>query len=78
MGDEKTRPSLLIPHPLKTVPGAIRTPDLLIRSQMLYPAELRAHAVSNPENYNEAGHSLQPTFLCFCLNSRHHWLGASC
>ncbi len=22
-------------------PGAIRTPDLLIRSQMLYPAELR-------------------------------------
>ncbi len=24
-------------------PGRIRTPDPLIRSQMLYPAELRAH-----------------------------------
>ncbi len=24
-------------------PGAIRTPGLLIRSQMLYPAELRVH-----------------------------------
>lgn len=26
-------------------PGEIRTPDLLIRSQTLYPAELRAHAI---------------------------------
>ena len=25
-------------------PGVIRTPDLLVRSQLLYPAELRAHA----------------------------------
>jgi hypothetical protein len=24
-------------------PGEIRTPDPLVRSQMLYPAELRAH-----------------------------------
>ena len=24
-------------------PGAIRTPDRLVRSQVLYPAELRAH-----------------------------------
>ena len=24
-------------------PGAIRTPDPLVRSQVLYPAELRAH-----------------------------------
>ena len=24
-------------------PGAIRTPDLLVRSQLLYPTELRAH-----------------------------------
>ncbi len=28
------------------VPGGIRTHDLLIRSQTLYPAELRAHAVA--------------------------------
>lgn len=27
------------------VPEGIRTPDLLIRSQALYPAELRAHTV---------------------------------
>ncbi|CCQ93955.1 conserved hypothetical protein [[Clostridium] ultunense Esp] len=27
------------------MPGGIRTPDLLIRSQTLYPAELRAHEV---------------------------------
>ncbi len=28
-------------------PGVIRTPDLLVRSQLLYPAELRAHIASN-------------------------------
>ena len=28
---------------LSGAPGEIRTPDLLIRSQSLYPAELRAH-----------------------------------
>ena len=26
------------------VPGGIRTPDLLVRSQSLYPAELQAHS----------------------------------
>jgi hypothetical protein len=26
-------------------PGGIRTPDLLIRSQALYPAELLAHII---------------------------------
>jgi hypothetical protein len=25
-------------------PGGTRTPDLLVRSQMLYPTELRAHS----------------------------------
>ena len=29
--------------PLENMPGRIRTSDLLIRSQTLYPAELRAH-----------------------------------
>ena len=29
------------------VPGKIRTPDLLIRSQTLYPAELRAREAAN-------------------------------
>lgn len=27
-------------------PGEIRTPDLLVRSQTLYPTELRAHFLS--------------------------------
>ena len=31
-------------------PGAIRTPDPLIRSQILYPAELRARSVGNLYN----------------------------
>ncbi len=28
-------------------PGGIRTPNLLIRSQVLYPVELRAHCLRN-------------------------------
>ena len=31
-------------------PGGIRTHDLLIRSQTLYPAELRAHGLSNQDS----------------------------
>lgn len=27
-------------------PGEIRTPDRLVRSQVLYPAELRAHTIN--------------------------------
>jgi hypothetical protein len=34
------------PRRLSGAPGEIRTPDPLVRSQMLYPAELRAHALS--------------------------------
>ena len=30
---------------VKLTPGGIRTPDLLVRSQTLYPAELSAPAV---------------------------------
>lgn len=33
------------------VPGAIRTPDLLNRNQMLYPAELRGQSVLEGANY---------------------------
>ena len=33
-------------------PGGIRTPDLLIRSQLLYPAELRTHGgTGNRRNF---------------------------
>ena len=31
-------------------PGGIRTPNLLIRSQVLYPVELRAHRLQNDIN----------------------------
>jgi hypothetical protein len=30
-------------------PGEIRTPDPLVRSQMLYPAELRARIIVVPQ-----------------------------
>src|SRR5580698_5503364 len=33
-------------------PGEIRTPDPLVRSQMLYPAELRAHTADKPSANN--------------------------
>ena len=39
----KTRPKRLFQAGFLGEPGGIRTHDLLIRSQTLYPAELRAH-----------------------------------
>ena len=47
---------LLIVNGLNGAPGEIRTPDLLIRSQSLYPAELRAHKKS----YGTQWDSLEP------------------
>ena len=38
----KTSTSPAVAGDVSSAPGEIRTPDLLIRSQMLYPAELRA------------------------------------
>ena len=38
---------------LNGAPGEIRTPDLLIRSQSLYPAELRAHAIGCRPNHRQ-------------------------
>ncbi len=35
--------SLLILNGIGGTPGVIRTPDPLLRRQVLYPAELRAH-----------------------------------
>ena len=45
-------------EPLPDIYGAlegIRTPDLLVRSQTLYPAELRAHATFNLKMVAPAG-----------------------
>ena len=36
-------------RPGKCVPGGIRTPNLLIRSQKLYPVELQALTLKNPK-----------------------------
>ena len=45
-----------------------RTPDQLVRSQLLYPAELRAHM----ELHYRLDHILnQDVALCFTVNSRH-------
>ena len=33
-------------------PGGTRTPDLLVRSQSLYPAELQAHLPDDDINYS--------------------------
>ena len=42
-------------------PGRIRTCDLLIRSQTLYPAELRSHKVENWQGQKDL--NPQPTVL---------------
>jgi hypothetical protein len=51
MGRMKSGNSFILPISSfileKNVPGAIRTPDLLIRSQVLYPAELQAQCNTN-------------------------------
>ena len=41
------------PRPSKCVPGGIRTPNLLIRSQKLYPVELQAQDTPLMISYND-------------------------
>jgi hypothetical protein len=47
----------------KCVPGGIRTPNLLIRSQKLYPVELQAHGAfdlrPNSQRLNRSKENLQ-------------------
>ena len=58
-------------------PGGIRTPDLLIRSQALYPAELLAHIIAFAARnslYNKYEASVKSVFerlsvYCFCYCS---------
>jgi hypothetical protein len=53
-------------------PGEIRTPDLLLRRQPLYPAELRAHA--DTCSLHGLGNGLQRRRCwqwCDCLRARH-------
>ena len=41
--------------PVYGAPERSRTPNLLIRSQTLYPIELRAHVISGAEDRNRTG-----------------------
>ncbi len=50
-------------------PGGIRTPNLLIRSQVLYPVELRAHGREGPRGYSK------PPFLASRRRARFRALG---
>ena len=45
--------TVLILFYLNGAPGESRTPDLLIRSQSLYPAELRAHTCGFKRNHTQ-------------------------
>jgi len=36
----------ILAAPIIAVPGGIRTPNLLIRSQLLYPVELQTHGIA--------------------------------
>jgi hypothetical protein len=49
-------------------PGGTRTPGLLVRSQSLYPAELRAHRVIAISCYHRAG--LLDHFACVAQTVR--------
>jgi len=62
-------------------PGKIRTPNLLIRSQMLYPVELRAHskacryAAAAGGRCEEAGHYSKPSQLASASrNPKKRWI----
>ena len=54
-------------HEKSGAPGEIRTPGLLVRSQTLYPAELRAHKFYNTTAYCS---SLAMLSANFCVLSQ--------
>ena len=54
-------PALTGAFTTKSAPGKIRTPDLLIRSQTLYPAELRAQTIKQCSRRDSNPHGVSPT-----------------
>src|SRR5690606_38137347 len=54
---------------VRCAPGVTRTPDHLVRSQVLYPTELRAHCVG-PALYP---HTLESSNLCAALPPEQLW-----
>ena len=55
------------------VPGGIRTPDLLVRSQSLYPAELQAHVLYDlniiSRIFRIVNNNLKKTSYCTVTNT---------
>ena len=60
----QTKCSTKLSHfPITGAPEGIRTPDLLVRSQTLYPTELAAHFLRLPNYHTTIFEKNQPLFL---------------
>ena len=57
---------ILILNGIDGTPGVIRTPDPLLRRQVLYPAELRAHALHQSVADRFLTYSASVTPVCQC------------
>ena len=66
-GQSEDWPVCLIVHRYSGAPGAIRTPDPLVRSQVLYPAELRALCVFEGSHCTKLFHLAQALFPAFFM-----------
>ena len=65
-------------HKNKGTPGRTRTCDPLLRRQVLYPAELRAHK-SRDQNYKGKSTKVKdsvtfPSYLCLLVCGRGDWI----
>ena len=57
---------ILILNGISGTPGVIRTPDPLLRRQVLYPAELRAHITENKQLVQNGRFSISGSCGGFC------------
>ena len=60
---------MLILKEIVGTPGRIRTCDLLLRRQPLYPSELQAHATDNKLLNQNSGSSISASCGGFCVDS---------
>jgi hypothetical protein len=58
--------AILILNGIGGTPGVIRTPDPLLRRQVLYPAELRAHTVETKQVAQNGEFSISSLCGGFC------------
>ena len=61
--------AILILNGIGGTPGVIRTPDPLLRRQVLYPAELRAHIIENKRLAQNGRFSISASCGGFCGDS---------